>query len=86
MAIEDGMVLARCLTQHDDVAEALTRYETIRLDRTSRIAKASLASVSHMRNPELADPEQAQAFMVRESTAGAGFGWIYEYDATTVAV
>jgi salicylate hydroxylase len=86
MAIEDGVVLARCLTESGDVANALRRYEATRLDRTSRIAKASLANVSHMHNPQLADPVQAQAFMKRESAAGAQFDWIYEYDATTAAV
>ena len=33
MAIEDGMVLARCLEAHDDVETALTRYQDMRAER-----------------------------------------------------
>jgi salicylate hydroxylase len=88
MAIEDGMVLARCLDAHD-IPEALRRYETSRLDRTSRIVRASLENVSRYHNPRLADPAQAQAFMAREfapRAMGARYDWLYEYDAMTVPV
>ena len=65
MAIEDGMVLARCLEGYA-VPEALRRYEAARLDRTSRIVRGSLDAVANMHNPELADPALAPAFMERE--------------------
>ena len=54
-----------------------------------RMARASLESVSHMHNPLLADPEQAQAFMDRQFAPGtreARYDWIYEYDAMTVPI
>jgi salicylate hydroxylase len=86
MAIEDGMVLARCLTAHADIAEAPHRYEAARLDRTSRMARASLENVSHIHNPKLEDLMQARAFMERVGTSGARHDWIYEYDAMTVSV
>ena len=89
MAIEDGMVLARCLEAYSDVAEALHRYETARLDRTSRIVRGSLENVSRYHNPQLADPVQAQAFMEREfapRAMGARYDWLYEYDGRTVPV
>lgn len=89
MAIEDGMVLARCLSQYTDAPEALRRYEAARLDRTARVAKASLDSVSHMHNSQLADPTQAVAFMERSFAPGAlvtRYDWIYEYDVGTVPV
>lgn len=89
MALEDGMVLVRCLSAYADVSEALRRYEVARLERTSRMAKTSLDSVSHMHNPELADPLQAQAFMNRSYTPGAlvtRYDWIYEYNGVTVPV
>ncbi|HEY2616077.1 MAG TPA: FAD-dependent monooxygenase [Acetobacteraceae bacterium] len=88
MAIEDGMVLARCLASYD-VAEALRRYEAARLERTSRIVRGSLENVSRYHNPQLADPVQAQAFMDREfapRAMGARYDWLYEYDALTVPV
>ncbi|MNL34438.1 6-hydroxynicotinate 3-monooxygenase precursor [compost metagenome] len=39
MAIEDGVVLARCLAEacDDTIPEALARYQAARHDRTSRI-------------------------------------------------
>ena len=89
MAIEDGMVLARCLMASGDVAEALRRYEFARLDRTSRIVQRSLENGLRLRNPQLADPKQAQAFMNREhapSALGARYDWLYDYDAMTVPI
>ncbi len=89
MAIEDGMVLARCLEQFADIPEALRHYEAARLDRTSRIVRGSLENVSRYHNPQLAEPVQAQAFMDREfapRAMGARYDWLYEYDALTVPV
>ncbi len=89
MAIEDGMVLTRCLEASADVVEALRRYEAARLDRTSRIVLGSLENVSRYHNPQLGDPAAAQAFMDREfapHAMGARYDWLYEYDALTVAV
>ena len=51
MAIEDGMVLARCLELFSDVPEALRHYEAARLERTSRIVLGSLENVSRYHNP-----------------------------------
>jgi salicylate hydroxylase len=88
MAIEDGMVLARCLDAYE-IPEALHRYEVARLDRTSRIVLGSLENVSRYHNPQLADPVQAQAFMAREfapRAMGARYDWLYEYDALTVPI
>lgn len=88
MAIEDGMVLARCLEAHD-VPEALRRYEAARLERTSRIVQGSQENVSRYHSPLLADPVQAPAFMAREfapRAMGARYDWLYDYDALTVPV
>jgi len=88
MAIEDGMVLARCLAAYP-VAEALRHYDAARIDRTSRIVRGSLENVSRYHNPQLGDPVQAQAFMQREfapRAMGARYDWLYEYDALTVPV
>jgi salicylate hydroxylase len=88
MAIEDGMVLARCLDAFD-IPEALRRYEAARLDRTSRIVRGSLENVARYHNPRLADPVTAQEFMAREfapRAMGTRYDWLYEYDALTVPV
>jgi salicylate hydroxylase len=89
MAIEDGMVLARCLEAFPDVMQALRRYEAARLDRTSRIVLGSLENVSRYHNPQLGDPQTAQAFMDREfapRAMGARYDWLYEYDAHAVSI
>jgi salicylate hydroxylase len=88
MAIEDGMVLARCLDAFD-IPQALRRYEAARLERTSRIVRGSLENASRYHNPQLADPVAAQEFMAREfapRAMGARYDWLYEYDALTVPV
>ena len=89
MALEDGMVLARCLEASDDVTEALQRYERARLERTARIVENSFENAMRMRNRELSDPERSQSFMDRQfspNALGARFDWMYEYDAASVAV
>lgn len=89
MAIEDGMILARCLEASPDVIEALQRYEVARLNRTSRIVQSSFESASHLRNPLLANPEQAKAFMDRQfrpNALSARYDWLYEYDAISVPI
>ena len=89
MTMEDGVVLARCLEASADVLEALQRYESARLDRTSRIVRSSFDRAQRMRNPELANPDQAKAFMDRQfASAGPAeqYDWVHEYDAMSAAV
>jgi salicylate hydroxylase len=40
-AMEDGLVLARCLAEIPDVGAALNAYDTLRIPRTTRIQQAS---------------------------------------------
>jgi salicylate hydroxylase len=82
MAIEDGMILARCLEISADTAEALQRYEVACLERTSRIVDGSYDRIVRI-GSELADPDQAQAFMDCQfaSASGATYDWIHRYDA-----
>ena len=53
---------------------------------------AGVAWIGHVvaeAGEELAEPEQAQAFMQREfapRAMGARYDWLYEYDALTVPV
>ncbi len=89
MAIEDGMVLARCLADTSDVPEALHRYEVARLDRTSRIVRGAADNTSRFHNPKLADPEQAEAIIDQEfhsTKVAQRYDWLFEYDALTVPV
>lgn len=52
-AIEDGVVLARCLREHDDVRSALRAYESARIPRTSALVKRShrIAQMGGIKNP-----------------------------------
>jgi len=50
MAIEDGMILSRCLEASSGVDEALQRYEVARLDRTSRIVQSAFERLIRTRD------------------------------------
>jgi salicylate hydroxylase len=81
MAIEDSIIVARCLEASSDIAEALRRYETARLDRTSRIVRGSYERMARISN-ELTDPDRAQAYMERQfaSASAETYAWIHGYD------
>jgi len=90
MAMEDGVVLARCLEAFDaDIPRALQRYETLRLERTTRVVLGSAANTKRYHNPVLADPARARDYMTREYPPDKGrtlYDWLFEYDAMTVPV
>jgi salicylate hydroxylase len=82
MAIEDGAVLARCVTQGSDVPASLKRYESLRRDRTARIQAGSRrnATMFHLRGIKA---------RMRNLAAGRARGqamqWLYSYDALAAA-
>ncbi len=89
MTMEDAMILARCLEASTDVADALKRYENARMGRTSRIVRSSFDRAQRMRNRELANPDQATAFMDRQFASGGHsdqYDWIHQYDALSALV
>jgi salicylate hydroxylase len=87
MAIEDSLILARCLEASTSIVEAFQRYEAARLNRTSRIVQSALEHPVRTRD-ELADPNLAEAFMERlfASAAGDTYDWIHQYDAVSASV
>ncbi len=89
MAIEDGYVLARCLTGGDSVVEALQRFQKARLPRCSDIVRRSNDNAKRFHNPTLADPVAAAEYIDREwqpDKVKARYDWLFEYDALTVPV
>ena len=89
MALEDAVVVARCLDLSDGPAEALRRYEDARMERTAAIVRGSSENTKRFHNPALGNPEGAAAYVEREfqpEKVKQRYDWLYEYDALTVAL
>jgi salicylate hydroxylase len=88
MAIEDGMVLARCLEQFAP-EDALQRYQQARLARTNSIVVKSSENARRFHNPALARVEGADDYVSREwqpDRVRERYDWLFEYDAMGVAI
>jgi salicylate hydroxylase len=89
MAVEDGFILARALTEVAGVEPALRRYEDARRDRTARVVRGSNENTGRFHNPALAQAEGAAAYVAREfdpARLRARTEWLYAYDVTTIPV
>ena len=89
MALEDGVVLARCLDKYSDVKTALQRYEDARLVRDNRMVAGANEMVRHFHNPDYRDPVKADAYIDREWSAeaiNARYEWLFTYNVDTVEV
>lgn len=89
MAIEDGMVLARCLSAYDDVETALARYDAARVARTAKLVRGANEMAKRFHNPALASAAGARAYVDaqwNEKTVKQRYDWIFEYDATGAAI
>lgn len=90
MAIEDGLVLARCLTAYaHDHAAALDAYERARLERTSSAVTGSAANMKRYHDTRLSTPAEAAAYVEREwseDRVRARYEPLFGYDARTVPV
>jgi len=83
-AIEDGATLAVCLAEGGDPAEALSRYERLRLPRATRVQALSADNKTRFHLPDGADQRARDEAMTAGGTdfSYRAVEWIYEHDAT----
>ena len=90
MAIEDGLVLARCLEAYAPDHEAgLAAYERARIGRTSNAVTGSAANMKRYHDSRLASPAEAAAYVEREwseDRVKARYEPLFGYDARTVPI
>lgn len=90
MAIEDGLILARCVqAAPGDPGRAFKAYEALRTDRTAAIVLGSEANLHRFHNQALADPVKAIQYVEGEwqpEKVRMRYDWLFEYDATRLPI
>ena len=89
MALEDGLVLGRCVNKYSVEPQALQRYEAVRRERANKCVQASIENTRRFHNPEMAHAAGAEAYVTREwqeDKVTARYEWLFTYDATGVPV
>jgi salicylate hydroxylase len=84
-AIEDGATLATCLVAAGgtEPAEGLSRYETLRRSRVTRLQEMSRANKTRFHLPDGAAQEARDAEWARAGDRSPdALRWLYEFDAT----
>jgi len=85
MAIEDGATLAACLRAVPDPAEALLRYERLRLPRVTRLQQMSRANKTRFHLPDGSAQEMRDAEWARAGDRSPDtLRWLYEFDTAKV--
>jgi salicylate hydroxylase len=89
MALEDALVLARCIDRYPDHAQAFARYGAARKERTARAVNGSAENAKRFHNKALSRADEAEAFVTREwqeERVKDRYEWLFTYDATTVEI
>lgn len=89
MSVEDGYVLARCLDTLDDIEIALKRYETARIERTTKIVLAAVDQKERLHGDALKNATTAKQHVDEKFNAErmqALYDGIYSYDAMNTPI
>jgi salicylate hydroxylase len=85
MAIEDGLLLARCVEAHrDDLAKAVRVYEALRVERANRCVRAADRNRDIFHNDRLLDRADAARYVSTqwsEQKIRERYHWLFSYDA-----
>jgi salicylate hydroxylase len=81
-AIEDGVTLAACLRKYDDIPEALTRYQALRLPRTARVQALAGNNKGRYHLPDGREQIARDAAMAAGGTDWSfkAMGWLFAYN------
>ena len=83
MAIEDAVVLARCLESSADVPAAFEAYVTARIDRATRCVQAAERQRVIFHNDKLSDAADAANYVATqwgEEQVYQRYGWLFSHD------
>jgi 2-polyprenyl-6-methoxyphenol hydroxylase-like FAD-dependent oxidoreductase len=88
MAIEDAIILARCLQTGEYLESALIRYENARFDRTRMVATESrlFGWVGQLEHPLAARLRNYYLSRMEKNAGAATFLKYFDYDATHVSI
>jgi salicylate hydroxylase len=90
MSIEDGYVVAACIDKYFGEPDvALARYEEIRRERTAMVVRKASENKASAFAPSLLDKDRIAEEVAREwqqVRLRERMEWLYNYDATAVAI
>jgi len=90
MAIEDAVVLSRCLEQYySNLETALLVYEQSRSERTCKTVTEARKNTDRFHSAELVTRERAEKYLQKEMGEAPihdRYNWLYQYDSTSQAI
>ncbi len=87
MAIEDAVVMARCMSAQATAEKAFAQFEKLRWQRTADIVNRSSDNAKRFHNPQLSDAAKAVDYVSSEwepEKVRRRYDWLFEYDALKI--